>query len=120
MLGMANRITVEYYQSGQCQKHCFGLCYETHHMALPNILYVAVSKQTVALQASAVPAAFCFSLLTSGIVFFTVDASGANSKLESDVVILCLSFCLDQVHTMGEWQSLYKHNTNISNNNEQQ
>jgi len=78
-----------------------------HAIAVPNIVYVDVGKKTSALQRQdnrAVSPDLCFSLLTAS---GSLDLQ-ANSRLERDALVCCLSLILDRVHPQQDWRHLYE------------
>lgn len=74
---------------------------KSHAIGLHDVLYIDVGKKTSALLTTSLSADACFSLLTAT---GSLDLQ-ANSKLERDAIVCCLSFVLDQVH---EWRGLYE------------
>jgi hypothetical protein len=75
-----------------------------HKIALKNILFIDVGKKTQALNlAKGVPDVTCLSLLTQN---GSLDLQ-ANSKLERDSLVSCMSMILDDVHD-EDWRALYQ------------
>ncbi len=77
-----------------------------HSVALTNIMYVDVGKQTTALRRvenASVPESLCFSLLTKE---GSLDLE-ANSPRERDALISCFSLVLDDVHAQN-WRDIYR------------
>jgi hypothetical protein len=77
-----------------------------HSVALTNIMYVDVGKQTTALRRvenASVPESLCFSLLTKE---GSLDLE-ANSPRERDALISCFSLVLDEVHAQN-WREIYR------------
>lgn len=77
-----------------------------HSVALTNIMYVDVGKQTTALRRSenaSVPESLCFSLLTKE---GSLDLE-ANSPRERDALVGCFSLVLDNVHAQN-WRDIYR------------
>ncbi len=77
-----------------------------HSVALNNIMYVDVGKQTTALRRSenaSVPESLCFSLLTKE---GSLDLE-ANSPRERDALVGSFSLVLDDVHAQN-WRDIYR------------
>jgi hypothetical protein len=77
-----------------------------HSVALTNIMYVDVGKQTTALRRSenaSVPESLCFSLLTKE---GSLDLE-ANSPRERDALVGSFSLVLDNVHAQN-WRDIYR------------
>lgn len=77
-----------------------------HSVALSNIMYVDVGKQTTALRRSensSVPESLCFSLLTKE---GSLDLE-ANSPRERDALVGSFSLVLDDVHAQN-WRDIYR------------
>jgi hypothetical protein len=77
-----------------------------HSVALNNIMYVDVGKQTTALRRhenSSVPESLCFSLLTKE---GSLDLE-ANSPRERDALVGSFSLVLDDVHAKN-WRDIYR------------
>lgn len=77
-----------------------------HSVALTNIMYVDVGKQTTALRRSenaSVPESLCFSLLTKE---GSLDLE-ANSPRERDALVGSFSLVLDSVHAQN-WRDIYR------------
>lgn len=77
-----------------------------HSVALNNIMYVDVGKQTTALRRKendSVPETLCFSLLTKE---GSLDLE-SNSPRERDALVSCFSLVLDDVHAQN-WRDIYR------------
>mmetsp|Transcript_20571 Transcript_20571/g.30138 ORF Transcript_20571/g.30138 Transcript_20571/m.30138 type:complete len:330 (+) Transcript_20571:270-1259(+) len=77
-----------------------------HSVALSNIMYVDVGKQTTALRRQenvSVPESLCFSLLTKE---GSLDLE-ANSPRERDALVGSFSLVLDDVHAQN-WRDIYR------------
>ena len=82
-----------------------------HSVALTNIMYVDVGKQTTALRRpenAPVPEALCFSLLTKE---GSLDLE-ANSLRERDALVGTFSLVLDSVHAQN-WRDIYRASNDI-------
>jgi len=89
--------------SGQSKEVKLG---KLHSVALTNIMYVDVGKQTTALRRSenaSVPESLCFSLLTKE---GSLDLE-ANSPRERDALVGSFSLVLDNVHAQN-WRDIYR------------
>jgi hypothetical protein len=82
-----------------------------HSVALTNIMYVDVGKQTTALRRqenASVPESLCFSLLTKE---GSLDLE-ANSPRERDALVGSFSLVLDNVHAQN-WRDIYRASNDI-------
>lgn len=89
--------------SGQSKEIKYG---KLHSVALANIMYVDVGKQTTALRRqenAQVPEELCFSLLTKE---GSLDLE-ANSPRERDALVGSFSLILDNVHAQN-WRDIYR------------
>ena len=89
--------------SGQSKEIKYG---KLHSVALANIMYVDVGKQTTALRRqenAQVPEELCFSLLTKE---GSLDLE-ANSPRERDALVGSFSLVLDNVHAQN-WRDIYR------------
>lgn len=82
-----------------------------HSVALTNIMYVDVGKQTTALRRpdnASVPESLCFSLLTKE---GSLDLE-ANSPRERDALVGSFSLVLDNVHAQN-WRDIYRNSNDM-------
>ena len=83
-----------------------------HRVTVSSVLYIDVGKKTSALtkdERSMIPAGLCFSLLTHN---GSLDLQ-ANSELERDALVCCLSMVLDQIHER-DWRTLYEESSSYA------
>jgi hypothetical protein len=83
-----------------------------HPLAVVNIVYIDVGKQTAALRQTSdtrVPPATCCSLLTHQ---GSLDVQ-AHSRLERDAIVTCLCHVLDAVHR-PDWRAVYEESLTVS------